>query len=50
MFNIMKEYHKKFNKLINLKPRTKYNEKLKQKVLINVGDIYNELYGIYKSK
>ena len=50
MFNIMKEYHKKFNKLNNLKTRTKDNEKRKQGVLTNVGDIYNELYDIYKSK
>ena len=50
MFSITKEYHKKFNSLNNLKPRTKDNEKLKQGVLTNVGDIYNELYDIYKSK
>ena len=50
MFNIMKEYHKKFNSLNNLKPRTKDNEKLKQEVLTNVGDLYNELYDICKSK
>ena len=50
MFNIMKEYHKKFNKLNNLNTRTKDNEKRKQEVLTNVGDIYNELCDIYKSK
>ena len=50
MFNLMKEYHKKFNSLNNLKTRTKDNEKQKQEVLTNVGDIYNELYDIYKSK
>ena len=50
MFNLMKEYHKKFNSLNNLKTRTKDNEKRKQEVLTNVGDIYNELYDIYKSK
>ena len=50
MFNIMKEYHKKFNSLNNLKPRTKDNEKLKQEVLTNVGDTHNELYDIYRSK
>ena len=44
MFSIMKEYHKKFNKLNNLKTRTKDNEKQKQEVLTNVGDICNELY------
>ena len=46
----MKEHHKKFNKLNNLKTRTKDNEKRKQEVLTNVGNIYNELYDIYKSK
>ena len=50
MFNIMKEYHKKFNSLNNLKTRTKDNEKRKKEVLTNVGDIYNELYNIYKTK
>ena len=50
MFNIMKDYHNKFNSLNNLKTRTKDNEKRKKKVLNNVGDIYNELYDIYKLK
>ena len=50
MFSIMKEHHKKFNNLNKLKTRTKDNEKRKQEVLTNVGDIYNELYDIYKSK
>ena len=50
MFNLMKEYHEKFNSLNNLKQQTKDNEKLKQEVLTNVGDIYTELYDIYKSK
>ena len=50
MFNIMKKYHKKFNKLNNLKTRTKDNEKRKQEVLTNVGGIYNRLYYIYKNK
>ena len=47
MFSIMKEYYKKFN---NLNKRTKDNKKRKEEVLTNVGDIYNELHGIYKSK
>ena len=47
MFNQMKECHEKFIKLNNLKPQTKDNEKLKQEVLTNAGDIYNELYDIY---
>ena len=46
----MKEYHKKINKLNNLKTRTKDNKKRKQEVLTNVGDIYNGLYDIYESK
>ena len=50
MFSIMKEHHKKFNSLDKLKTRTKDNEKRKGEVLTNVGDIYNELYDIYKSK
>ena len=50
MFNLMKEYHEKFNSFNNLKTRTKDNEKRKQELLTNVGDIYNDLYDIYKSK
>ena len=50
MFNLMREYNEKFNSLNNLKSQTKDNEKLKQEVLTNVGDIYNELYDVYKSK
>ena len=49
MFSIIKEIYQKFNKLNNLKTRTKDNEKRKQKVLTNVADIYNELYYVYKS-
>ena len=48
MFNIMKEYHKKFNSLNKLKPQKENNKKQKQEVLTSVGDIYNELYDIYK--
>ena len=50
MFSIMKEHHKKFSSLNKLKTRTKDNKKRKEEVLNNVGDIYNELYDIYKSK
>ena len=50
MFKLMKEYHKKFNSLNKLKPQKENNKKRKQEVLTNVGDIYNELYDIYKSK
>ena len=50
MFSLMRKYHKKFTSLNNLIPRTKNNKELKQEVLINAGDIYNELYHIYKNK
>ena len=50
MFNLMKEYHKKFNSLNKLKPQKENDKKRKQEVLTNVGDIYNELYDVYKSK
>ena len=50
MFNLMKEHHQKINSLNKLKPQKENNEKRKQEVLTNVGDIYNELHNIYKSK
>ena len=50
MFNLMREHHKKFTSLNNLVPRTENNKELKQEVLINAGDIYNELYYIYQYK
>ena len=50
MFDLMKEYHKKFNSLNKLKTQKENNKKRKQEVLTNVVDIYNELYDVYKSK
>ena len=50
MFNLMREHHKKFTSLNNLVPQTENNKKLKQEVLNNAGNIYNELYYIYKNK
>ena len=50
MLNLVREYHKKFTSLNNLVPRTENNKKLKQEVLTNASDIYNELYYIYKNK
>ena len=46
----MREYYKKYTSLNNLVPQTENNEKLKQEVLINAGDICNELHYIYKNK
>ena len=50
MFCIMKEHQKKFNSLNKLKAQTKDNKKRTEEVLNNVGDIYNELHDICKSK
>ena len=50
MFNLMRKYHKKFNKLSNLKPRTKDTKNKRLEVVIRAGNVYNKLYKIYKSK
>ena len=50
MFSIMKEYHKKINSLNKLKPQKENNKTRKQELLTKVGNIYNELYVVYKSK
>ena len=39
MFNLMKNYHKKFNSLNKLKPQKESNKKRKQEALTNVGNI-----------
>ena len=44
MFNLMKEYLKKFNSLNELKPQKENNKKRKQEVLTNVGNIYKSKY------
>ena len=46
----MRKYHKKITNLNNLVLRTKNNKELKQEVLTNAGDIYDELYYIYQNK
>ena len=46
----MREYHKKSTSLKNLVPRTKNNKELKQEVIVNASNIYNELYYICKNK
>ena len=50
MYNLVKEHHKKFNDLINLRPRSKENKGKTFEVIVHAGSIYNELYNIYKSK
>ena len=41
---------KRFNELKTVNPKTDENKVLKPKVLENVGDLFNELYYIYKDK
>ena len=43
-------YLKKSNKLKAVDPQTNENKIVKQKVLDNVGDLFNELYYIYKDR
>ena len=44
------DFYKKLTKLKKVSPQTKTNEDLKEKVLVSVGDIFNELYYIYNDK
>ena len=46
----LNDFHKKFTRFKNLAPRTKDKKILKDKVLSNVGNLYNGLYYIYKDK
>ena len=50
MHKILKNFHKKFTNLKNVTPRTEAKKNLKNRVLNDAGDLYNELYYIYKDK
>ena len=50
MFDLMKERHKKFNDLINLRPRSSENKGKRFEVIIHAGNIYNKLYNIYRTE
>ena len=50
MHKKLKNFHKKFTSLKNVAPQTEANKNLEKKVLDNAGDLYNELYYIYKDK
>ena len=50
MHKKLNNFHKKVTKLKSVSPQTKTNEDLKEKVLDNVGDLFNELYYIYKDQ
>ena len=50
MFKKLNDFKKRFNKLKTVDPQTNENKALRPKVLDNVGDLFNELYYIYKDK
>ena len=50
MYKRLNDFQKRFNKLKNVIPQTDENKDLQEKVLNGVGDLYNELYYIYKDK
>ena len=50
MFNLMKEHHKNFNDLINLRTRSSENKGKRFEVIIHAGNIYNKLYNIYRTE
>ena len=50
MYKRLKEFKKRFNKFKTLNSQTDKNKNLQKKVLDNIGDLFNELYYIYKDK
>ena len=50
MYKRLNEFKKRFNKFKALNPHTDKNKNLQEKVLDDVGNIFNELYYIYKNK
>ena len=50
MHKKLNDFHKKLTKFKNVNPQAKENEDLKAKVLGNVGDLFNDLYYIYKER
>ena len=48
MHRKLKNFHKKFTSLKNVAPRIEANKNLKQKVLDNGGDLFNELMSLQR--
>ena len=46
----LNDFRKRFNRLKTVKPQTDENKNLQEKVLDDVGDLFNELYYVYKDK
>ena len=50
MYKKLNNFHKKFTRFKIVAPRTKDKRILKNRVLSNAGNLYNDLYYIYKDK
>ena len=50
MYKKLNDFHKKFTRFKIVAPRTKDKKNLKNKVLSNARNLYNDLYYIYKDK
>ena len=50
MHKKLQDFNKKFTVLKNVAPQTEANKNLNEKVLNDVGDLYNDLYHICKNK
>ena len=50
MYRKLDIFNKKFTKLKNVIPQTEANKSLKEKVLDDVGNLFNELHYIFKDK
>ena len=50
MYKKLNDFHKKFTRFKTATPQTKDKKILKNKVLSNARNLYNDLYYIYKDK
>ena len=50
MYKRLNDFQTRFNKLKIVNPQTDENENLQEKVLNDIGDLFNQLYYIYKDK
>ena len=50
MHKRLQDFNKKFDEVKKVSPQIKKNKDLKTKVLDNAGDLFSELYYVYKEK
>ena len=50
IYKRLNDFQTRFNKLKIVNPQTDENKNLQEKVLNDVGDLFNQLYYIYKDK